>query len=174
MPVTGRPGGVVGYRQGVRSDRRHRNRPLPGIVLVGMLLGALLGACTGPTASAPPGSGSPVPGSTPAGPPPVIFGTATAGPVCPVEPASPDPSCAPRPVSGAVIVITDTASGTEVARVSTGPDGSYSVVLPRTGTFVVTGLPKKGLLGTPAPVTITLSVPGQRERIDLAWDTGIR
>jgi hypothetical protein len=61
------------------------------------------------------------PGGAAAGPT-GIRGTALAGPVCQVETIPPDPACAPRPVAGAVILIRD-ASGTEVARTTTGADG---------------------------------------------------
>jgi hypothetical protein len=120
-------------------------------------------AASSPSASAP----------TPAGPPPMIEGTVTAGPVCPVERASPDPSCAPRPVKGAVIVVADAATKAEVARASTDPHGSYSVVVPQTGALIVTAQPVTGLMGVPAPVTITLR-PGEDRRLDLTYDTGIR
>ena len=47
---------------------------------------------------------------------------ARAGPVCPVETDPPSPECAPRPVDSATIIVTD-ATGDEVARGTTGPDG---------------------------------------------------
>ena len=158
------------YRQHMRDSRRRGQIALLGLVLIGVLVEA----CAGPAASAPVASPSIGSGPTPAGPPPTILGSVTAGPVCPVERASPDPSCVPRPVSGAVIVITDAATGVEAARASTARDGSYAVVMPATGTFVVTALPVRGLMGTPAPVTITLSFPSEHERVDLTYDTGIR
>jgi hypothetical protein len=73
-----------------------------------------------------------------------------------------------------VIVISEVGSGTEVGRTTTGPDGSYSILVPSTGRFVVTAQPVAGLVGTPSPVTVTLSSPGQHERVDLVYDTGIR
>jgi len=163
---------------------RHRSI---GVVLLGLVLGVgLSGACTAPGASsasplassAPPLAsttpGPTTPGPTPAGPPATVLGKVTAGPVCPVERASPDPSCAPRPVHGAVIVVTDASTGIEVSRGTTGADGSYAIVVPATGTFLVTGLPVPGLMRVPAPVTITLTFPSQHERVDLIYDTGIR
>jgi hypothetical protein len=71
-------------------------------------------------------------------------------------------------------VITNAQTGVEAGRTSTAPDGSYEVLMPSGGTFVVTGLPVQGLMGTPAPVTVTLTSPGQRVRVDLRYDTGIR
>jgi len=53
-----------------------------------------------------------------------IRGSATAAPTCPVERASPDPSCAPRPIQGAVIVVRD-ASGAQVDRTVTNAAGMY-------------------------------------------------
>jgi hypothetical protein len=59
-----------------------------------------------------------------------IGGQALAGPTCSVEPASPLPGqCTPRPVAGAVLVITD-ATGQEVTRVITGSDGRWTASVP--------------------------------------------
>jgi hypothetical protein len=167
-----------------------RTRGLFGLLLIG----AVIAGCTvaGPSAASAPVPASSTfestpsaaasssvestpsaPAPTPAGPPPMIEGTVTAGPVCPVERASPDPSCAPRPVKGAVIVVADAATKAEVARASTAPDGSYAVVVPQTGALIVTGQPVPGLMGVPAPVTITLR-PGEDRRLDLTYDTGLR
>lgn len=152
----------------------HLRRPI-AIALLGLvLIGVLVGACSGPPGSSPsaPGpAGSSPTGSTPR---PTILGTVTAGPVCPVQRASPDPSCAPRPVSEAVIVLTEAAGGTEAGRTSTAADGSYTIVVPGTGTFIVSALPVPGLMEAPDPVTITLSLASQHERVDLVYDTGIR
>ena len=100
-----------------------------------------------------------------------IGGVVTAGPVCPVEKNPPDPACAPRPVEGAVLVIRDSA-GTEAARVTTAPDGTFVADL-RAGTYVVTPQPAKGLLGTPGPESVTVT-DGATVRLDLVYDTGIR
>ena len=69
----------------------------------------------GPTPTQQPApTATPVPTATSAAPPsnvvtatggPGIIGTATAGPVCPVERYPPDPACAPRPVAGATITV---------------------------------------------------------------------
>ena len=100
-----------------------------------------------------------------------IGGAATAGPICPVEKNPPDPSCAPRDVAGAVVVIRS-ASGSEVARATTGADGSFfAAVAP--GTYVVEAQPANGLLGTPGPQNVVVTA-GATSTIDLDYDTGIR
>lgn len=132
------------------------------------LLGALVLAC-----SAPGGSSSPTPTLAPAGPPPSVTGVVTAGPVCPVERNPPDPSCAPRPVAGAVIVATD-AAGQTVGRATSDADGSYLLIVGETGTFVIKALPVTGLMGVPPSVTVTLALPSATARVDLVYDTGMR
>jgi hypothetical protein len=128
----------------------------------------LVVAC-GPASSATP---RPYPSAAGGGPPSVI-GTVTAGPVCPVEKSPPDPSCAPRPVAGALIVATN-ADGSEVGRATSAADGSYQMVVGETGTLQITGSPVAGLLGAPAPVSVTLETPSDVGRADLVYDTGIR
>ncbi len=143
-----------------------------------------LGGCTGtlttssssmatPVVSAGSPSATSIPVVSPAGGPPIVMGTVTAGPVCPVERSSPDPRCAPRPVAGAVILVTD-ASGQEVGRATSGADGSYQLYVKETGALLITAQPVAGLVRAPAPVSVTLASPGQVERIDLQYDTGIR
>ncbi len=100
-----------------------------------------------------------------------ISGKATAGPVCPVERVPPDPACEPRPVADAVIVIRD-ASGDEVARATTGADGTYFAAL-APGSYSVQPLATKGILGVPGPAGVTV-VDGFTTTVDLAFDTGIR
>jgi len=136
-----------------------------------LLLGALLVACSAPSGTAP--SSNPTPIITPAGGPPSVTGTVTAGPVCPVEQLPPASQCAPRPVAGAVIVATD-ASGQVLGRAASAADGAYLLMVGATGTFVITGLPVTGLMGVPVPVTVTLAFPGATEHVDLEYDTGIR
>ena len=100
-----------------------------------------------------------------------IGGTATASPVCPVEKIPPDPACAPRPVAGAVVIVRD-ASGAEVARVTTGADGTFLANLPPGG-YVVEAQPAKGVMGTPGPQGVTVK-EGVVSKIRLDYDTGIR
>ena len=115
----------------------------------------------------------PSPAISPAGGPPGVTGTVTAGPVCPVETVPPKPECAPRPVAGAVIVATD-AGGQEVGRATTAADGSYQMIVGETGTVTISALPVGGLMRAPAPVSVTLASPSVTERVDLEYDTGIR
>jgi hypothetical protein len=102
-----------------------------------------------------------------------IGGQALAGPTCPVEPASPLPGqCAPRPVSGAVLVITD-AAGQEVTRATTGSDGHWTASVPA-GTSTITPQPSQGLLGTARPVSVTVAAGSVPTAIQIDYDTGIR
>jgi hypothetical protein len=116
-------------------------------------------ACNGPAATPP---GAPDTG---------ISGTATAGPVCPVERNPPDPSCAPRPVVGATIVIRD-GSGAQVAVAISKADGTYFVALPP-GAYVVDPQPVQGLMGTAAQQQATVTT-GSITDVPLDYDTGIR
>ncbi len=112
---------------------------------------------------------------TPASDGPVyqVGGQAVAGPTCPVEPASPLPGqCAPRPVSGAVLVIID-AAGHEVARATTGSDGRWAASVPA-GTDTITPQPVQGLLGTAHPVSVTVLAGSVPTAIQIDYDSGIR
>jgi hypothetical protein len=131
---------------------------------------ALVAGCAPGGTSAPPDA-SPV--VSPAGGPPSVTGTVTAGPVCPVERNPPDPGCAPRPVPGAVILATD-ASGQEVGRTTSAADGSYRLIVGETGSVVISASHVDGLVGEPAPVTVLLDSPSEVEHLDLEYDTGIR
>lgn len=99
-----------------------------------------------------------------------IAGSATAGPVCPVEKKA-DPACEPRPVAGAIIVISDPA-GSEVRRVTTDAGGAFFVELPPGG-YVIEAQPVEGLLGTPGPLSAVVN-DGIVFSIQLGYDTGIR
>ena len=50
-----------------------------------------------------------------------IAGRVLAGPTCPVQKDPPDPDCADRPVTGAVLVVFD-SSGQEVTRAASNPE----------------------------------------------------
>jgi len=122
----------------------------------------------------PTGGGSTVPPvPVPSSGGPWLVGVATADPVCPVERIPPDPACAPRPVVGATVVVLDPGGG-EVARATTGADGTYRVAVPA-GNVRVEAAPVAGLMGTPAPIDAVVPAgPGAWLRVDLAYDTGIR
>ncbi len=100
-----------------------------------------------------------------------IAGHATAGPVCPVETNPPDPACAPRPVAGATVRVTD-PSGTEVATATTDDLGAYVVAVPP-GDYIVTADPVAGLMGAPEPLPAAV-VADALVTVDLSYDTGIR
>ena len=133
--------------------------PLVRALAASLLFGIVVAGCSGSsaTSNAPPDTG--------------IRGTATAGPVCPVERNPPDPSCAPRPVVGATIVIRD-GSGSQVAVAISGADGAYFVAVPP-GQYVVDPQPVEGLMGT-APKQPAAVNAGAITEIPLDYDTGIR
>ena len=145
--------------------------------LVGQLAAVVLIAACQTGQSLPPTTTpvavSPAPVITPAGPPPVVVGTVTAGPVCPVERSPAPPNCAPRPVAGAVVIASD-ANGRELARTTSAADGTYRLTVGQTGTVVITALPVTGLTRAPAPATVTLDGPGAVVQVNLEYDTGIR
>jgi hypothetical protein len=97
--------------------------------------------------------------------------TALAGPVCPVVTDPPAPECAPRPVDGAVIAVTD-ADGIEVGRAATDPDGKVGFDLVP-GEVVVIPQSVEGLPGTAAMFTVMLTA-GQTLQVMADYDTGIR
>lgn len=99
-----------------------------------------------------------------------VTGIALAGPVCPFETEPPDPDCAPRPVVGATIEAQD-PSGSTGGSATTDADGRFVLML-SSGEYTIVALPVDGLMGTPAPVQIT--VTGPMEVGVLAYDTGIR
>jgi hypothetical protein len=102
-----------------------------------------------------------------------IGGQALAGPTCPVEPASPLPGqCAPRPVAGAVVVITD-AAGREITRATTDAAGRWRASVPA-GSYTLTPQPVQGLLGTARPVIVRVAAGSVPTDIQIAYDTGIR
>ena len=132
----------------------------PARLLAAWLLIALaITGCTGPSATA---TGAPNTG---------ISGSVTAGPVCPVEKIPPDPSCAPRPVPGATIVIRD-ASGAQVAAAVSGADGAFVAAVPP-GNYIIDPRPVPGLMGT-APQQSASVASGSVTVVELEYDTGIR
>jgi hypothetical protein len=101
-----------------------------------------------------------------------VRGTVTSGPHCAVVTDPPDPSCADRPVEGAVLVFSDGA-GTEVARVTSADDGTFSVEL-APGAYRLTAEPKEGLMGTPAPMDVGVEAGQPMTDVVVSYDTGIR
>ena len=102
-----------------------------------------------------------------------IHGIAVAGPTCPVEPASPVAGqCAPRPVAGAVLVITD-ATGHEVTRVTTAGDGTFQTRV-AAGAYTLTPQPVEGLMGTARPLDVVVSLTTDAGSLTIEYDTGIR
>ena len=95
----------------------------------------------------------------------------TAGPVCPVERVPPDPACAPRPVAGADVTISDPA-GTAVRHLTSDASGTAAATLP-SGTYVVTAGQSPTAMRTPEPVAVSLAGPDP-VTLSLSYDTGIR
>lgn len=98
---------------------------------------------------------------------------ALAAPVCPVETIPPDPRCAPRPVVGAVVLVDPVSRPGPVLRLVTDRTGRASMRL-RPGRYRVIPRRVRGLLGTPAPVSVVLAGRGRTVRVALDYDTGIR
>ncbi|MFL5681141.1 MAG: collagen binding domain-containing protein [Chloroflexota bacterium] len=99
-----------------------------------------------------------------------ITGNVTAGPTCPV--ARPDdPACNLRPVGGATISVR-TADGALVARVTSEPDGTYTIGLPP-GRYVVEATQAEGLTRSTGPADVAVKANRQTV-VDLVFDTGIR
>jgi hypothetical protein len=130
-------------------------------------------------------SGDPLPddsGGVPASPPvaipsdggPWIAGRAVAGPTCPVVQNPPDPSCADRPVAGAIVVVRD-RNGAQVGRATTAADGTFLVAVPGGGSYVVEAEPVEGVIGTPTALDVQVGDGASSwTGAVLAYDTGIR
>ena len=88
----------------------------------------------------------------------------------PVERNPPDPSCAPRRVAGATIIIRD-PSGSQVAAAITAADGAFFVALPP-GAYVVDPQPVPGLMGAAPTQDATVS-DASVAVVNLDYDTGI-
>jgi hypothetical protein len=126
------------------------------VLFLGLLI--TLAACAGGGSPAPAASGGTG-----------ISGVAVAGPTCPVERPG-DSACAPRPVAGAVIVVTDPARE-EVGQATTDANGRFFVALPA-GSYLVTAGDVEGLMGPPASKEVVVS--NGEATIELEYDTGIR
>ena len=104
-------------------------RAVRRLLVVG-LLAILLAACGPSSASVPPGTG--------------IHGTVTLGPTCPVEKVGEPPCVTPY---AAKLVVTSADDGSVVARVTSGPDGTFTVDVPP-GDYVI--VPEPGSDGFPS------------------------
>jgi hypothetical protein len=111
-------------------------------------------------------SGDPLP------PGPGVTGLVSAGPTCPVVTDPPDPSCADRPVDGAVLVVT-TLDGVEVARTTSDAEGRFNLSL-APGTYRLEPQPVEGLMGTAAPIEFTVQLDAPSAELLVSYDTGIR
>lgn len=111
-------------------------------------------------------SGDPVPAGS------HVIGTVTAGPTCPVVTDPPDPSCADRPVEGAVLVVA-TPDGVEVARTTSDGDGRFALSL-APGAYRLEPQPVEGLMGTAAPIEFSVELGGPTTELLVSYDTGIR
>lgn len=100
-----------------------------------------------------------------------LSGLVTAGPTCPVVTEPPDPSCADRPVAGAVIVI-EGPGGSEVARATTDAQGRFTADL-APGNYKLVPQDVEGLMGTATPQEVSLNV-GEPTEVAVSYDTGIR
>jgi len=101
-----------------------------------------------------------------------VSGIVTAGPTCPVATDPPDPSCADRPVGGAVLVVT-TLAGVEADRTTSDAEGRFALSLPP-GTYRLEPQPVEGLMGTAAPAEFTVEPGAPTLELVIGYDTGIR
>ena len=101
-----------------------------------------------------------------------VSGTVTAGPTCPVVTDPPDPSCADRPVDGAVLVVT-TLAGVEVGRTTSDAEGHFALSL-APGAYRLEPQPVEGLMGTAAPVEFSVELGTPPLDLVVGYDTGIR
>ncbi len=154
---------------GLTASDRFAVRGAAGRIAGILLIATVLVACHA-GASATPSSETPLP-SSPAAAGSGIQITARAGPVCPVERVPPDPACAPRPVVGATIAITD-ATGHEAGSVVTDAAGAASITL-APGDYTVTAQAVGGLMRVPGETTVTVR-DGAMTAVELDYDTGIR
>lgn len=104
-------------------------------------------------------------------PDPAVSGRVSAGPTCPVVTDPPDPNCADRAVSGAVLIVED-LEGTEVARATSDADGQFSVAV-APGSYRIVPQPVDGLMGTAEPMDVQV-VLGEPAVVEIVYDTGIR
>ena len=98
-----------------------------------------------------------------------VTGHVLAGPTCPVERIPPDPNCAPRPVSGAVVLFMN-EDGLDAKSAVSAANGAFLLMLPR-GTYTMVPQTVPGLLRRPPP---SLVVVDGAVDLTVMYDTGIR
>jgi hypothetical protein len=111
------------------------------------------------------------PTPTPSGRPATVTIHTAAGPVCPVERNPPDPSCAPRPIPGTLLVVRD-PSGQEVVRATTDASGAATLTLAG-GAYFVEPSTVSGVIGQARPAAFSV-VGGSTVGFAILYDTGIR
>jgi hypothetical protein len=151
----------------VEIDMEMMSRRPAHALLLALAIALSAAACSAGAAIPPSASPSP-PASTATA---MLSGSVTAGPVCPVEKVPPDPSCAPRVVHGAHLLIRD-ANDKVVATLTTDAKGAFSVTLPL-GTYTIVAQPVTGLLRAPDAKQVVLGTSGLFG-VALSYDTGIR
>lgn len=127
---------------------------LPSLLALGLIV-VLVAGCGPSAASAPPNTG--------------IKGTVTLGPTCPVQQADQPPCVTPM---AATLAVTSADDGSVVARVSSGPDGTFSVDLPP-GDYLIVPEPGGDPFPVGQPVEVTVEA-GAYTEVEVAYDTGIR
>lgn len=146
---------------GARRPRLMRIDRLPGLVATATLVAMVTGCAVVTTGSAPVGAGSVE-----------VRGQVSAGPICPVVTEPPQSGCADRPVAGAVILIL-ASGGAEAARVTSGEDGRFRVLLVP-GRYRVIPQPVEGLMGTAPEQTLAVRTGTDTASMTVTYDTGIR
>ena len=117
-------------------------------------------------------SGDAVPPSAWPSPKTGIIVTAHAGPTCPVETVPPDPGCAPRPVSEAMIDVRD-ANGRSIARQATDLAGSAFLEVPPGAYRVTIEDSADGFIAAPEAQDVQIGAEAVAT-VAFAFDTGIR
>jgi hypothetical protein len=105
--------------------------------------------------------------TTPAGSSTVVHGLVLAAPGCPVERA--DSPCPAFHVAGATVVAS--VGGTEIARVVSALDGSFTLTL-STGTYTLSATAPGGYRSSASQV-VRLDAPGTQD-VTITLDSGIR
>ena len=133
------------------------------IVRVGLVLTLLIiGACTPASSPLPTESGRLAAN---------LRLTVVAGPTCPVATTPPDPACAPRPLIGVQIALTDSAG---VVTIITSGEGGLAATRLAVGRYLATPMAAEGALGVAAPFTVTIDDAATLVEETLLYDTGIR